>query len=164
MQRNADSNVRNAERNLQEIEQRIATRKRLTYIFYQLAMTARNTSAAIHVLQGRVKRVADEYDIDFRRITDELKAANLLWRGLMDLKNAIWATDLYTTRDNSLKVILDLLDMDDEVFHREPFFEETQIRIQDAISAKLGVNAVGLLKTGKFGPKILEDGSELLKL
>ncbi|KAJ5711836.1 hypothetical protein N7488_005992 [Penicillium malachiteum] len=119
-------------------------------------MAARNTSAGILMLHGQVENVAKEYDVDFRRVTDELAVANTLWEGLMNLKNVIWATDLYTTRDNALRVILQLLETDDEVFHREPFYEEIQVRIQDAICAKLGSDAV--LKLQAYEPERIENG------
>ncbi|GIK05780.1 hypothetical protein Aspvir_009893 [Aspergillus viridinutans] len=103
-----------------------------------------------------VDDVAKEYDVDFRRVTDEPTVANTLWEGLMNLKNVIWATDLYTTRDNALRVILQLLETDDDVFHREPFYEETQTRIQDAICAKLGNDAI--LKLKAHEPELIESG------
>ena len=137
-------------------ENRIRGKERKALIYYQLTMAARNTSAAIRMLQTHVDDVAKEYDVDFRRVTDELTVANTLWKGLMNLKNVIWATDLYTTRDNALRVILQLLETDDDVFHREPFYEETQTRIQDAICAKLGNDAI--LKLRAYEPELIESG------
>ncbi|KAL4887553.1 hypothetical protein BJY04DRAFT_212587 [Aspergillus karnatakaensis] len=155
---NADKLVYGAEQNLRNNEARIANKKRLATIFYQLSMTARNASAAIHTLNVRVQNVANEYDVDFRRVTDELQVANALWKGLMELKNVIWATDLYTTRDSSLRVILQLLERDDEVFHREMYFEETQMNIQQAICGKLGGDAVGRIRAGEGEQETLEGG------
>ncbi|OJJ42475.1 hypothetical protein ASPZODRAFT_29201 [Penicilliopsis zonata CBS 506.65] len=67
-------------------------------------------------------------------------------------QNVIWATDLYTTRDRALGVILRLLETDDEVFHREPYYEDAQTRIQNAVCAKLGQEAVPTLKAnGELG-------------
>lgn len=137
-------------------ENRIREKDRKATIFYQLTMMARNTGAAIQILKVEIEKIASEFDVDFRRVTDELKVANTLWRGLMDLKNVIWATDLYATRDSSLGVILKLLETDDDVFHREPFYEDTQVRIQNAICAKLGPDAILKLKSPQ--PELIENG------
>ncbi|KAJ5614567.1 hypothetical protein N7528_008221 [Penicillium herquei] len=152
----AEQRCREAAAGVNENEARIREKERKALIYYQLAMAARNTSAGILMLHRQVDNVAKEYDVDFRRVTDELTVANTLWEGLMNLKNVIWATDLYTTRDNALRVILQLLETDDEVFHREPFYEDTQVRIQDAICAKLGNDAV--LKLQTYEPELIENG------
>lgn len=141
---------------MQNNENRICEKDRRAKIFYQLTMVARNTSSAIQILKVEIEKIANEFDVDFRRVTDELKVANTLWRGLMDLKNVIWATDLYATRDSSLAVILNLLESDDDVFHREPFYEDTQVRIQNAICAKLGPDAILKLKSPE--PELIENG------
>ena len=116
--------------------------------FYQVAIIDKNASAAYMALKQRLEKIGRHFAQEFVQVIEAQNVETKLWTGLLDLKNKIWSTDYTSTRDRSLGQILRLLTLDDEVFMRQSFFEDTELRIKDAIVRKLGGDAVKRLIAG----------------
>jgi hypothetical protein len=112
---------------------------------YKLALRHRNAGSAVLELKKSVQIAAAAFDVEYNKVTDAQTVENGLWDGLLGLKNYINQTDYRTTRDNSLRVILKLLDMDDEVFRGQQLYEDAEEAIKLAIKAKMGDDAVAKL-------------------
>jgi NAD-specific glutamate dehydrogenase len=125
--------------------------------FYQLGILTRNASSTLVVLKERVKTISDGFDDEFKAVTTAQDVETELWKGLKELKNNIWSPDFTSTRDNSLRLILQLLTADDEVFLRQEYYEETEKRIKAAIRTKLGEDAVEKLTAPVPARVSLED-------
>ncbi|KAI1342875.1 hypothetical protein F5Y15DRAFT_371281 [Xylariaceae sp. FL0016] len=140
-----DNDVRNAENRLNENldHQRQARDKMETY--YQLAVFHHNASAAIAGLRDKVKTTASDFDVEFKRVTDAQRVEDHLWSGLLDLRNKVLSSDFKSTRDNSLRVILDLLKTDDDIKLGHDCLDTAEARIKEDICGRLGGNAVQLL-------------------
>ncbi|KIL85146.1 hypothetical protein FAVG1_11575 [Fusarium avenaceum] len=113
--------------------------------FYVLAMTSLNGGAAIATLIDQVQKTHDKMDFEYSHVTDHHQAADGLFRGLLDLKNQLYAGDWTSTRDRSLQVVLQLMQKDDEVFQRQAYYEDIEVRVKAAIVSKLGEGAVARL-------------------
>ena len=103
-----------------------------------------------------MEQTSSDFASEFVKLSEAQNIEIDLWTGLLDLKNKIWSTDYVSTRDQSLRQLLDLLTLDDKVFMRQEFFENTEMRIKEAISKKLGADAVEKLIAGKFNLVINE--------
>ena len=110
--------------------------------YYQLAMFCKNGIAALMDLKNNLEPIATGFSNEYGRVTTAQGVENKLWEGLERLKSNIWSTDFTSTRDNSLRLILQLLVADNEVFHCQLFFEDTKTRIKESIRSKIGANAV----------------------
>lgn len=113
--------------------------------FYELAVTSMNGGAAIATLIEQVQRTQKKMDFEYSHVTDHHAAADGLLRGLLDLKNQLYAGDWTSTRDRSLQVVLQLMQKDDEVFQRQAYYEDMEVRVKAAIVSKLGEGAVDRL-------------------
>ncbi|KAI0206633.1 hypothetical protein F4808DRAFT_466644 [Astrocystis sublimbata] len=137
-----DRDVRNAESRLAENQQRQnQTRDKIT-TYYQLTMFHKNASAAIAGIKDQVKVLAAEFDTEFKRVIDAQKAEDRLWGGLLDLRNKVLSSDFVSTRDNSLRVILELLQLDDGIDLNHDCLEAAELKIKGKVCARLGDNAV----------------------
>lgn len=108
-------------------------------------------------LRQELEHKSLEFGEEYLKVTDAQNVEINLWTGLIDLKDKVYSTDYISTRDRSLHQILNLLTLDDTVFMRSGFFESAETRIKDAITRKLGEDAVEKLAAGKFGLAI-DDG------
>ncbi|CAG7558856.1 unnamed protein product, partial [Fusarium equiseti] len=126
-----------------EIEQRMELQK--SQQFYRLAVTSLNGGAAIATLIQQVQKTHEEMGFEYSHVTDHHQAADGLLRGLLDLKNQLFAGDWTSTRDRSLQVVLQLMQKDDEVFQRQAYYEDMEVRVKAAIVSKLGEGAVDRL-------------------
>lgn len=113
--------------------------------FYRLAITSLNSGAAIATLIEQVQRTHEKMGLEYSHAIDHHKAADGLFRGLLDLKNKLYAGDWTSTRDRSLQVVLQLMQQDDEVFQRQAYYEDMELRVKAAIVSKLGEGAVARL-------------------
>ena len=84
--------------------------------YYQLCMHTHGAVLAFATLKARVKIVSKQFDEDYDHVTHCSQVENRLASGLLKLRNTIWNPNFSYTRDDSLKVILELLKEDDEVF------------------------------------------------
>ena len=110
--------------------------------YYQLAVFAKNASSAFMALKQRLGFVVTDFAEMFVRVVEAQNVEVELWTGLLDLKDKIWSTEYVSTRDHSLRQLLRLLTLDDNVFMRQEFFENTEVRIKNAIETELGVEAL----------------------
>jgi hypothetical protein len=109
---------------------------------YQLSIFTRNASSVLTLLKERIRTISDGFDDEFKGVITAQDVESELWKGLKQLKNNIWSPEFTSTRDNSLRLILQLLTADDEVFLRQEYYEKTEERIKVAIRAKIGEDAV----------------------
>jgi len=123
---------------------------------YQLSLVARNSSAALWALRDSVFASSNGYDVEFKRILDSQAAEAKLWNGVIRLKNTIWDVEYRSTRDNSLRRLIQLLTMDNEVFLRQELYESTERRIRLEIHNKLGEEALRQLEVPAENQRIEE--------
>jgi hypothetical protein len=148
--------VSNAQNRLNENlnQQFMAMRK--SECLYQLSLVARNSSAALWALQDSVLASSNGYDVEFKRILDSQAAEAKLWDGVIRLKNIIWDVEYRSTRDNSLRRLIQLLTMDNEVLLRQELYESTERCIRLEIHNKLGEEALRQLEAPAGNQRIEE--------
>lgn len=149
--------MRDAEDRLNKNQQNQRDAEDTSERLYKLAICAKNASAAYMFLRQELEHKSLEFGEEYLKVTDAQNVEINLWTGLIDLKDKVYSTDYISTRDRSLHQILNLLTLDDTVFMRSGFFESAETRIKDAITRKLGEDAVEKLAAGKFGLAI-DDG------
>ncbi|KAG5658012.1 hypothetical protein KAF25_006963 [Fusarium avenaceum] len=142
---NLRDRVNDAQRRLAINEKEKAMELDKSQQFYQLAMTSLNGGAAIATLIDQVQQTHDKMGFEYSHVTNHHQAADGLFRGLLDLKNQLYAGDWTSTRDRSLQVVLQLMQKDDEVFQRQAYYEDIEVRVKAAIVSKLGEGAVARL-------------------
>ncbi len=64
---------------------------------------------ALDVVTATVARIAQDFQAKFQRITSAQQTSDRLFEGLLGMSNAIRDTEFRTSRDNSLRVVLDVL-------------------------------------------------------
>lgn len=153
--------LRDAEDRLNRNQQNQRDAKDTSERFDKLAIYANDTSAAYISLRQELERRSSDFGEEYVKVTDAQNVETDLWTGLIDLKDKVWSTDYVSTRDRSLRQLLTLLTLDDTVFMRHEFFESAESRIKEAITRKLGEDAVDKLVAGKFGLAI-DDGEMVL--
>jgi 3-oxoacyl-ACP reductase-like protein len=112
-------------------------------------------------MQQELKEISKKFSDEYDKVYEAQKVESTFWEGLIDLKNKIWSTDYISTRDKSLHQLLDLLTLDDTVFMRQSFFEDTEARVKGAINAKLGAGTVEKLLAGGATLAIESGGVQL---
>ena len=153
--------LRDAEDRLNANRQHQREAKDTAERFYKLAIYAKNASAAYMSLRQELERRSSDFGEEYVKVTEAQNVETNLWAGLIDLKDKVWSTDYISTRDRSLRQLLNLLTLDDAVFMRHEFFEGAEIRIKDAIVRKLGEDAIDRLVAGNFG-LVMDDGEMVL--
>lgn len=93
-------------------------------------------------LKQRLELVVPDLADMYVRVTEAQNVEVELWTGLLDLKDKIWSTEYISTRDHSLRQLLCLLTLDDTIFMRQEFFEDTEVRIKNAIEKTLGAEGL----------------------
>lgn len=126
-------------------------------MYYRHWVLTRNVSAALLLMRKQVLQVGAAYDDEFKSITTVQDTEALLERGIRDLKNKIFSPDFESTRDNALKIIVDLLEADNHVFMGEAFYEDTEERIKKSIKAKLGEDALEKINEPLPAGETIED-------
>lgn len=114
--------------------------------YYKFAIWCRNAGSVVLELKRQVQYASEVFDVEYSKVTTAQSVENGLWDGLMGLRNQIDQTDYKTTRDNSLRVILQLLQMDDKIFLRHQLYEDTEDAIKLAIKEKMGEDALARLE------------------
>ncbi|KAH9882933.1 hypothetical protein J1614_000299 [Plenodomus biglobosus] len=114
--------------------------------YYKFAIWCRNAGSVVLELKRKVQYASEAFDVEYSKVTTAQSVENGLWDGLMSLRNQIDQTDYKTTRDNSLRVILELLRMDDKIFLRQQLYEDTENAIKLAIEEKMGKDAMAKLE------------------
>ncbi len=112
---------------------------------YKLASAARLAGAATISLMARITKVSNEFDTTFDDVTGSQEKAAELWKGLLGLRAKIENTDYKSTRDNSLRIVLQLLTADDRLFSRRSFAADVEHYIKRRIEDTLGVEALSKL-------------------
>ncbi|KAK3319435.1 hypothetical protein B0H66DRAFT_575862 [Apodospora peruviana] len=146
--RNAEQRLRDARSSLEDNQRQQNQAADDVRRFYRVAIATRNASAAIYGLKVMVKDVSEKFDAEYKAVTDVQDAENRLCEGLLQLRNQIVAGDWTTTRDKSLQVVLRLLAADDELFQGQPQYRDVEVRIKEAIVAKMGDCAIQELVDG----------------
>lgn len=113
--------------------------------YHKFFLWHRESASKVLELKKRVQIAAAAFDVEFNKVTNAQTIENKLWDGLLGLRNQIDQTDYRTTRDNSLRVIIKLLKMDDTVFLRQELYEDTEEKINAAVKGKMGDDAVAKL-------------------
>jgi hypothetical protein len=114
--------------------------------YYKFAIWCRNAGSVVLELKAKAQSASKAFDVEYGKVTEAQSAENSLWDGLMRLRNQIDQTDYKTTRDSSLRVILQLLQMDDKVFLRQQLYEDTENAIKLVIKEKMGGDALERLE------------------
>ncbi|KAK4035463.1 hypothetical protein C8A01DRAFT_48352 [Parachaetomium inaequale] len=117
---------------------------------------------ALDVVTESVARIAQDFQAKFQLITNAQEKSNKLFAGLLGLVNKINVTDFRTTRDNSLRVVLDVLGQYHELRTDHDSLEIPGIgerRIHTAIVDKLGKEGVDQLLEP---PKPADDGDDTI--
>jgi hypothetical protein len=140
-----ENDVRDARRRLQDNLDRQSRELERWENFYKLTSIAQLARAAILALQTKTIAVSDAFDVEFKRVTGIQDKEAELWRGLLTLKERICDTDYMSTRDGSLRTILQLLSADDKEFPADSGVAGAESRIKASIDSKLGVNAAETL-------------------
>ncbi|KAH6842265.1 hypothetical protein B0I37DRAFT_381539 [Chaetomium sp. MPI-CAGE-AT-0009] len=117
---------------------------------------------ALDVVRESVERVAQDFQAKFQFIANAQQAADKLFAGLLGLANTIQDTNFKTSRDNSLRVVLAVLDRyhelrDDYKELEIPGIEER--RIYRAIVDRLGRDGVKMLLEP---PKPVDDDNDAI--
>lgn len=113
--------------------------------YHRFFLWHRESASLILGRKEGVQITAEAFDVEFNKVTNTQTVENKLWDGLLGLRNQIDQTDYRTTRDNSLRVVLKLLKMDDTVFLRRELYEDTEKEIKAAIKGTMGDDAVAKL-------------------
>ena len=124
-------------------------------------MFAKNASSAFVALKQRLELVVTDFAEMYVRVTEAQNVEVELWTGLLDLKDKVWSTEYVSTRNHSLRQLLCLLTLDDTVFMRQEFFEDTEMRIKNAIEKTLGVEALERLIANEDEPVFDDELSNL---
>ncbi|KAL8907063.1 MAG: hypothetical protein Q9171_006010 [Xanthocarpia ochracea] len=112
---------------------------------YKLASAARLAGAATISLMARITKISNEFDTTFDEITGSQEKAAELWKGLLGLRAKVENTDYKSTRDNSLRIVLQLLTADDRLFSRSSFAADVEQYIKRTVEGTLGVGALSKL-------------------
>ncbi|KAL8924493.1 MAG: hypothetical protein Q9172_002658 [Xanthocarpia lactea] len=112
---------------------------------YKLASAARLAGAATISLMARITKISNEFDTTFDDVTESQEKAAELWKGLLGLRAKIENTDYKSTRDNSLRIVLQLLTADDRLFSRSSFAADVEQYIKRTVEGTLGVEALSKL-------------------
>jgi hypothetical protein len=112
----------------------------------ELLTALEETDRDIESLKIQLQDISRQYDDNYKLISDSRDQRGDVWKGLLLLKDNICAPDYRSTRDNSLRAVLELLAEDDKVFEGDAFVEGIQAQIHDHINGRLGDGAVERLK------------------
>lgn len=97
-------------------------------------------------IQGGVRGISYRYDVEFSKLSDVRDATGSMWAGILKLKDYICSPTVRSTRDNTLRAILQLLATDDAVLNDDAVAEAAQLRIHLMINGHLGLGAVQKLQ------------------
>ena len=112
---------------------------------YKLASAARLAGAATISLMARIAKISNDFDKTFDDVTGSQEKAAKLWKGLLGLRAKIENTDYKSTRDNSLRIVLQLLTADDRLFSSSSFAADVEHYIKRRIEETLGGEALSKL-------------------
>ncbi|KAL9027885.1 MAG: hypothetical protein Q9180_007259 [Flavoplaca navasiana] len=113
---------------------------------YKRASAAQLAVAATISLQAKITKISDDFDLTFNDVTESQEKAAEFWKGLLKLKAQIHNTDYKSTRDSSLRVILQLLTEDDHLFRAGSFAAEIESNIRSRVESILGNDAWAKLR------------------
>lgn len=113
---------------------------------YRLSMIARNGGAGCLVLHDRAQAMYDEFGTEQLRIIEAQKVEAHLWVGLIDLRDTIADPEFQSSRDNSLRVVLKILEADENKFGAEDRYALVEQRIKSLITDKWGTDALAALQ------------------
>lgn len=122
--------------------QRQATKRRGYEALYECICVARLAAAATLSLKARTTSVSDDFDTAFNSVTETQEIETELWKGLMSLENKVCDPDYRTTRDNSLRIIFQLLTADDLVFSAGSYAARVENSIKASVRSKIGAEAL----------------------
>ena len=145
-ERELNNNVDNARRQLEEAVRRHEGYERKAHELGVLLDGELQIISKLDNKQQLVKNASVEYDNEFARASDARDLQSRTWTGIVKLTDLVCAPDFKSTRDNSLRAILQLLSADDTVFQGDQAAAQSEQRIHDAVNSKLGGGAVEKLK------------------
>ncbi|KAL9005722.1 MAG: hypothetical protein Q9180_009787, partial [Flavoplaca navasiana] len=110
-------------------------------------------------LQAKITKISDDFDTTFNDVTESQEKAAEFWKGLLKLKAQIYNTDYKSTRDSSLRVVLQLLTEDNHLVRAGSFAAEIEGNIRSRVESVLGNDA-----WAKLGAPAINTDSEVLDL
>lgn len=116
--------------------------------FESLAQFHAESIVEVLGFQEQLRLIAERFDVQYKKLTSAQTIENRFWEELLRLKDYVCQTNYTSTRDSSLRIILQLLKADDDTFHRQEYYEMAQAAIESQIVLRLGKDALESIQNG----------------